>query len=46
MIEFGDSGDNVQDTEIVSVDVSQPGLAPYMRGPALKRVRHLRQPGC
>ena len=35
IIYFGDSGDIVEETEIVCVDVSQPVVAPYV-----KRVRH------
>ena len=27
-IYFGDSGDNIHETEIVSVDVNQPNVAP------------------
>ena len=38
IIYFGNSGDNIQETEIVSVDVSQPGVAPYRQEPAVKRV--------
>ena len=37
-IYFGDSVDNVQETEIVSVDVSQPGMAPCRHELAVKRV--------
>ena len=43
---FTDIGDNVQEIDIVSVHVSQPGVAPYIHELAVKRVRHRRRPGC
>ena len=32
-IYFGDSEDNIQETEVVSVDVSQPSVAPHRHEP-------------
>ena len=44
-IYFGDSRDNVQETEIVSIGVSQRWCG-TIQEPAVKRVRHWRRPCC
>ena len=37
---FGDNGDDVEETVIVAVGASQPGVAPYCHEPAQKH-RHV-----
>ena len=35
-LDFGDNGDDVEETVIVAVGASQPGVAPYLHEPAKK----------